>query len=134
MDQALNQKIDAYIAENKEQLLQDIAALVADREAGTQGPWVAESWHVQQNGQLYYQITDGSDAIMQNQFCWCQGSQDANARRIARVPDMEAALIAQDAELKRLREALETIRDKRGQCNRAVDCRAVARTALGEKP
>ena len=29
MDQALNQKIDAYIAENKEQLLQDIAALVA---------------------------------------------------------------------------------------------------------
>jgi hypothetical protein len=24
MDQALNQKIDAYIAENKEQLLQDI--------------------------------------------------------------------------------------------------------------
>ena len=29
MDQALNQKINAYIAENKEQLLQDIAALVA---------------------------------------------------------------------------------------------------------
>lgn len=29
MDQALNQKIDAYIAENREQLLQDIAALVA---------------------------------------------------------------------------------------------------------
>ena len=29
MDQGLNQKIDAYIAENKEQLLQDIAALVA---------------------------------------------------------------------------------------------------------
>ena len=29
MDQALNQKIDAYIAQNKEQLLKDIAALVA---------------------------------------------------------------------------------------------------------
>ena len=27
MDQALNQKIDAYIAENKEQLLQDIAEI-----------------------------------------------------------------------------------------------------------
>ena len=35
-DQALNQKIDAYIAENKEQLLQDIAALVAiDSVEGT---------------------------------------------------------------------------------------------------
>ena len=29
MDQVLNQKIDAYIAQNKEQLLKDIAALVA---------------------------------------------------------------------------------------------------------
>ena len=29
MDQALNQKIDAYIAQNKEQLLKDIAALVS---------------------------------------------------------------------------------------------------------
>ena len=29
MDQALNQKIDAFIAANKEQLLKDIAALVA---------------------------------------------------------------------------------------------------------
>ena len=36
MDQELNQKIDAYIAENKEQLLQDIAALVAiDSVEGT---------------------------------------------------------------------------------------------------
>ena len=36
MDQALNQKIDAYIAENTEQLLQDIAALVAiDSVEGT---------------------------------------------------------------------------------------------------
>ena len=29
MDQALNQKIDAFIAANKEQILQDIADLVA---------------------------------------------------------------------------------------------------------
>ena len=29
MDQALNQKIDAFIAANKEQILKDIAALVA---------------------------------------------------------------------------------------------------------
>lgn len=81
---------------------EQLAALVADKEAGTPGPWYAESGHVQQNGQLYWQVTDGSDAIMQNQFCWCQGSQDANARRIARVPDLEDAVIALQAEVARL--------------------------------
>lgn len=36
MDQALNQKIDAFIAANKEQILEDIAALVAiDSVEGT---------------------------------------------------------------------------------------------------
>lgn len=123
----------------------DIAALVADREAGTKGPWVAESGHVQQNGQPYWQVTDGSDAIMQNQFCWCQGDHEANARRIARVPDMEAALIAQDAELKRYREALNAIdaldpehlidgcsmSALRGLVLRMGE---LARAALGEKP
>ena len=88
----------------------DIAALVGDREAGTKGPWFAESGHVQQNGQLYWQVTDGSDAIVQNQFCWCRGNHDANARRIARVPDMEDALIAQDSELRRLQAELAHLR------------------------
>ena len=39
MDQALNQKIDAFIAANKEQILQDIAALVAINsvEGGARG-------------------------------------------------------------------------------------------------
>ena len=50
MDQALNQKIDGYIAENKEQLLKDLAALVAiDSVEGEPaegapfgvGPWAA---------------------------------------------------------------------------------------------
>ena len=51
MDQALNQKIDAYIAENKEQLLQDIAALVAiDSVEGTPeegAPFGAVAWYEQ---------------------------------------------------------------------------------------
>lgn len=58
----------------------------------TPGPWYAESGHEQQNGQLYWQVTDGNDAIMQNQFCWCHGSQEANARIIAAAPDLLEAL------------------------------------------
>ncbi len=58
----------------------------------TPGPWYAESGHEQRNGQLYWQVTDGNDAIMQNQFCWCQGSQEANARLIAAAPDLLEAL------------------------------------------
>jgi len=58
----------------------------------TPGPWYAESGHEQRNGQLYWQVTDGNDAIMQNQFCWCQGSQEANARLIAAAPDLLKAL------------------------------------------
>ena len=58
----------------------------------TPGPWYAESGHEQRNGQLYWQVTDGNDAIMQNQFCWCQGSQEANARIIAAAPDLLDAL------------------------------------------
>ena len=58
----------------------------------TPGPWYAESGHEQRNGQLYWQVTDGNDAIMQNQFCWCQGDQEANARLIAAAPDLLEAL------------------------------------------
>ena len=61
----------------------------------TPGPWEAESGHEQQNGQLYWQVTDGRDAIMQNQFCWCQGDQAANARFIAAARDLVPALLAE---------------------------------------
>lgn len=44
-----------------------------------------------------------------------------------------AALTAQAEETRALKEALITIRDKRGQCNRAADCQAVARAALAGK-
>lgn len=43
------------------------------------------------------------------------------------------ALTAQAEEIRALKEALITIRDKRGQCNRAADCQAVARAALAGK-
>lgn len=61
----------------------------------TPGPWSAESGHVQQNGQLYWQVTDKNHAIMQNQFCWCQGDHAANARFIAAARDLVPALLAE---------------------------------------
>ena len=60
----------------------------------TEGPWEAESGHEQQNGQLYWQVTDGAHAIMQNQFCWCQGDHAANARFIAAARELVPALRA----------------------------------------
>jgi len=102
----------------------DIAALVADREAGTKGPWIAQEksgqktahgiassigvWSQQRLDDAYEANPD--DMAEAENAAWILGiwgeigdEDRANARRIARVPDMEAALIAQDAELKRLR-------------------------------
>ena len=137
----------------------DIAALVADREAGTQGPWFPGG--VAGGGRptmVYSDDATGSaiaDAVLQF-VSRLQSECEANARRIARVPDMEAALIAQDAELKRLRRRMEMqskyfLRDAKQAL--AGDPRALrnrvemmeaepleivlsddARAALGEKP
>jgi len=83
----------------------EIAAMVADREAGTPGPWHFD-------GPVWNQIvwTEGD-----NRLCFMAHSNGlnddrdiANARRIARVPAMEAAIIAQAAEITRLRWALQS--------------------------
>jgi hypothetical protein len=67
--------------------------------AATKGPWQAASGHVQKGGKLYWQIEDGMDAIMQNQFCWTQGDAEANARLIALTPTLAADLIRLRAEV-----------------------------------
>ena len=70
-------------------------------EGVTPGPWLAESGHMQSNGQLYWQVTDGHDAILQNQFCWHHGDHAATARFVAwcreGVPALVAELTAQKA-------------------------------------
>lgn len=90
---------------------EQIAAAWALVNAATKGPWFAESGHEQGNGQLYWQVTDATDAIMQNQFCWCQGDHAANAAFIAAsrelVPQLLTALEAERAKVKRLVDALE---------------------------
>lgn len=86
----------------------DIAALVADREAGTKGPWNLD-------GPVWNQII-WTDA--ENRICFMAHSDGlndardlANARRIARVPDLETALIEQAETIKRLTHLLEQSRE-----------------------
>lgn len=76
----------------------DIAALVADREAGTKGPWVV---HEEPEEQIDICAADRPVGrfvpIMSRSMGYNDNVDDesrANARRIARVPDMEAALSA----------------------------------------
>ena len=84
----------------------DIAALVADREAGTKGPWVA----------LDSEVVMADDVIATVAVIDFDNTEEvqalADVRRIARVPDMEAAIIAQDAELKRLRLSVSAQEDR----------------------
>lgn len=60
----------------------------------TPGEWRASSGHIQQNGQMYWQVENEYDAIMQNQFCWAQGDHDANATLIAISPKLARRVIA----------------------------------------
>ena len=57
----------------------DMKALLADREAGTPGPWE------------YDADTDSVLTADGYEVCW--DATETNARRIARVPDLEQALI-----------------------------------------
>ena len=91
-----------------------IAAMIADREAGTPGPWMfgtaSHSYRVRRGVQKMFgvQVDFGTNEGNIPNF----GTKDQaehDARRIARVPDMEAHIIAQSAELERLRAALTEI-------------------------
>ena len=75
----------------------------------TPGEWNASPGHEQRNGQRYWQVQNEFDAIMQNQFCWAQGSHEANASLIAMVPDLAREVIALRAAAEKLAEALRSI-------------------------
>lgn len=63
----------------------------ADREAGTPGPWEYETGPAYTAE--YHIVMSGYDQVAE---CWEMEDEISaiNARRIARVPDMEAALLA----------------------------------------
>ncbi len=93
----------------------NIADIIADRDAGTPGPW---SNHGQPDVVCCEGYTSNGAAkvvTVASSRAWMKPLEPfANASRIARVPDMEAALIAQSAEIERLRGALEYILDGHG--------------------
>lgn len=78
----------------------------------TPGPWEAWPGHEQKNGQRYWQIQNEYDAIVQNQFCWAQGSHGANARLIAMAPTLARKVIAAE----KLAEALRIAKDRLEVC------------------
>jgi len=93
---------------------EQIAAMRADADAGTPGPWV-------RGGMLPREFVARGTAYPirapewspNTRVCHVSGWDDdapdealANARRIARVPLMEATIIAQAAEIERLKEML----------------------------
>jgi hypothetical protein len=65
----------------------------------TPGPWVAESRYTRKNGQMYWQVSDEYDAIVQNQSCWARGDHAANARFIAAARELVPALAAERDQL-----------------------------------
>lgn len=59
----------------------------------TPTPWKVEHGHMQQNiGIRYWQITDGQDAICNNQFC-CAEDSEANAAHIVKCVNMHDELV-----------------------------------------
>ena len=71
----------------------DIEQIRADREAGTQGPWhVVEDWHGE-DVQGYNINNPCVEIVGCEGLLGCKG---IDARRIARVPELEDALIEAD--------------------------------------
>ena len=69
-----------------------------DKEAGTPGPWKVDADSDVVTGPLGYMVADL--LVLDNNPT---DADIANARRIARVPDMEDALLAAESEKDRLR-------------------------------
>ncbi len=87
--------------------------LIADREAGTDGPWEVQKSPFEvinrDHGFLPNLIIAGDDIMLA--ALYPENIEDPDARRIARLPDLEAAYI----------EAVETLRVIAAEAYVAVD-------------
>lgn len=72
---------------------EEIAALKELLAKATPGPWAVEYGHEKQDGQMYWQVHDGQDAIANNQFCYARNS-DQNAALIVAAINALPSLIA----------------------------------------
>ena len=96
-----------------------IAAMIADREAGTPGPWRVKV--NSRDDQVTCDLTICGDIFQMADLNGPQyAHQHPNARRMARVPDMEAAIIAQATELERLRAERDALRKVITEGRRAI--------------
>lgn len=79
----------------------DYKQMLADRAAGTQGPWrpIYEPDKTDSTTWLVERAVGGLLVAAAYEYAPGKGSDEINARRIARIPDMEAEII-------RLRELL----------------------------
>jgi len=98
----------------------DIEAIKADRIAGTPGPWYIDTRESRTDGNTGFVHYDPPRIVMHTKLqpaickCHLQGGYDpdqaiANARRIARVPDLENAVIALTARVAELENMLAAI-------------------------
>lgn len=103
----------------------DLAAMIADREAGTPGPWMRE------NTLVYALMHHGwrrgieefrnrfSTRVDHDQQSKNVEEAEANARRIARVPEMEAEILRLRAELATTRR--HALQDAADACRARAD-------------
>ena len=115
-----------------------IAAMIADREAGTPGAFEVVTNRHNHHGKI--EVLGPSVGILGFTIATDVSLEDAKTiradmRRIARVPDMESTIIAQAAELERLRAALD-VSDKywRGENITPFEVILAIRAALEAKP
>ena len=85
--------------------MSDLDQMKRDMEAGTPGPWEAES--AGRDGYWVSCPTAPYVVAGTEDECGRYGSinNETNARRIARVPDMEATILAQAATIEALKDA-----------------------------
>ena len=82
----------------------DIEQIKRDRQAGTPGPWREKPLAYCCVEAVAVKFAVASAGVASDNTRDLVPEQEANARRIARVPDLEAAVIAQAEEIKRLRK------------------------------
>jgi len=86
-----------------------VAQLVADREAGTPGPWFVAGVRVKMDRQQWLAISRYDEDRKRDENICCAGYDpkdglgSVDARRIARLPDIEAAYLTLAAENATLR-------------------------------
>ena len=108
----------------------DIEQLRADIAAGTPGPWVNDgpTWNA-----IIWSDNGNRIAFMAHSNGLNDARDEANARRIARVPDLEAAYLAQNERIKALESAISAAERqvRNGRTMAAMHILQDARAALG---